>query len=77
MSASRFRKLTGEDYVMDCPNPSCEGWLLFFAANGDNCPTFLRCIFSKKKNDGDCNITMIFARKGGQRGACQQIVKRV
>lgn len=64
---------------MDCPNPSCEGWLLFFANQGETTPLFLRCVFSAKNEagKGTCQPTMIFAKRESICSACDFTMERV
>ena len=76
-SPSKFTKLTGEPYDLDCPNPSCQGWLNVFARKGETKPCFLRCANSSKNNNGDCTVSTIFSAKESACPACHRSIKRV
>ena len=67
----------GAEYDLDCPNPSCNGWMIFFAHKGEDVPVFLRCANSNKNAAGTCEVQCIFATKEGTCSACSKHIKRV
>ena len=71
-NSSKFAKLVGPDFDLDCPNPQCNGWLIFFAKRGEEIPCFLRCANSSKNNGGTCSVN-----KDGTCPACSKRIKTV
>ena len=76
-NSSKFVKLIGPDFDLDCPNPQCNGWLIFFAKRGDEIPCFLRWANSSKNNGGTCSVNSIFANKDGTCPACSKRIQTV
>jgi len=76
-SPSKFTKLTGDPYDLDCPNPNCEGWLNVYARKGETRPCFLRCANSSKNEKGNCTVSTIFSAKESACPACHRSIKRV
>ena len=75
-TTSRFARLVGPEFDLDCPNPQCEGWMLFFAKRGEENPCFLQCAKNSSKNEGGtCTVNCIFATKEGYCPACSKTIK--
>ena len=72
-SSSKFAKLVGPEFDLDCQNPQCYGWMNFFAKRGEETPCFLRCANSSKNTGGSCTVNCIFfATKEGTCPACSK-----
>jgi len=76
-NSGKFARLVGPDFDLDCPNPQCNGWLIFYAKRGEEIPCFLRCANSSKNNGGTCSVNSIFANKVGRCPACSKTIKTV
>ena len=74
---SKYCKLYGDKFTMDCPNPSCDAWLIFFAKKGEQTPLFLRCVNSKKFEKGSCDSLTIFATRDSVCECCNKEIQQV
>lgn len=75
---TRFIPLKGPDYNMDCPDPLCDGWLIFFAeADEGSRPKFVRCSNLRKNDPNSCTLGMILSKRDGTCQACSKPVLKV
>jgi len=77
-SPASYKKLTGSKFDLDCPNPSCNGWLNFFAKDdggSSTSPAYVNCVFKNSKSDSEkdsCGIKIILSKFTSNCRSCKK-----
>jgi hypothetical protein len=73
----KYKKLNDDKYNLDCPNPSCSGWLNFYAKDdGSTTPEYVNCIF-KNCIENMCTVKIILSKFDSTCRSCKKEIVKV